>query len=81
MEEAKESLTRRCQEYHRLIQDKDRQLEEHNATKGDQEQNLRLEIDDLTARVSQLSFLCDKLKGELSERDIQLGRIKSEASQ
>lgn len=62
LEDNKEAISRKCQEYMRLVQERDRQLEDMTMGRSDDAEKLRQEIGDLNAKIHQITFINDKLK-------------------
>ena len=65
----------------RLLQDKDRQLQEFEQEKHNEVERARLEVSDLLNKNSQLSMLYEKIKNELLQKDALISRSTGESSQ
>lgn len=78
MEDAKESLSRKIADLGRQLQDKDRQLQELENEKNDELERLRVDVSDLEAKYSQISYLYDKARNEIAQREATLSRNTGE---
>lgn len=74
MEDGKESLNRKIQELHRILQDKDARIAQLEGEIEDETNKLRQDSTDLQEQVNQLNYIISKLKAELAEKDSLIGR-------
>lgn len=74
VEDSKQSIIRKNTELLRLLQDKDRQVQDLEGEKNDQISRLRQQNLDFSQQNTHLNYLISKLKAEVNEKDSMLGR-------
>lgn len=74
IEEGKESIIRKNQELLRVLQDKDRQIQDVENEKADEIGHLRQDNADMSQQINHLNYLVNKLKSEIAEKDSMIGR-------
>jgi phosphoglycerate-specific signal transduction histidine kinase len=78
LEEGKEAILRKNQELLRALQDKDRQLQDLQNEQNEEIAKYRQDNADLQQQVNHLTYLVGKLKSEIAEKDMMLGRTHND---
>jgi uncharacterized phage infection (PIP) family protein YhgE len=74
MDESKEGLVRKNNELIRLLQERDRQIQDIENDRNDEATKLRQDNSELSQQLNNYNYLVSKLKSELAEKDNILGR-------
>ena len=80
VEDSKEALGRKIADLGRQLQDKERQMQEAENERADEVERLKLDLADFGAKYSQVSYLYDKAKNEIAQREAALSRNSGESS-
>ena len=80
VEDSKEALSRKIADLGRQLQDKERQMQEAENERADEVERLKLDLADFGAKYSQVSYLYDKAKNEIAQREAALSRNTGENS-
>lgn len=78
LEDGKEALARKLQEMHRLLQDKDARILELESELEEETGKLRQDRSDMQEQINQLTYIVNKLKAEIAEKDNLIGRSVSD---
>ena len=78
LEDGKEGLARKLQEAHRLAQDRDARIIELEGELEEETGKLRQDRSDMQEQVNQLTYIVNKLKAEIAEKDGLIGRSVSD---
>lgn len=78
LEDGKEALARKLQEMHRLLQDKDAKILELESELEEETGKLRQDRSDMQEQINQLTYIVNKLKAEIAEKDNLIGRSVSD---